>query len=202
MRVDVASHAPHGRKHGATFAETWALHDGAIVVAVGAVLSGNDPVAVGDLLGVGVRTVLTDRKKLHDALVGLDELVTHHAREHRDDELAASLVLLAFDSDGRHVAIAGAGRLGATIVSSVGDHHTVHGRAGALGTGIEPANAVDVVPLRPDDLVVVATAPVDPAWFVDGEQSAQALVHRIDAKEASVAVITLRQAQGDAVSSA
>jgi hypothetical protein len=191
MHVDVASRAPHGRKHGATFAETWTTHDGTTIVAVGAVLSGKDPIAVGDLLKVGVRTVVSKGDALHDALVGLDRLVMHHAREHRDDELAASLVLLAFEPEGRHVAVAGAGRLGATIVAAAGNHHTVHGRAGALGTGIEPADAVDIVPLRHDDLVVVATAAIEPRWLNDADRSAHLLVHRIAEPEASAAVVTL-----------
>jgi acyl-CoA hydrolase len=190
MHVDVASRAPHGRKHGATFAESWTTHDGTTIVAVGAVLGGKDPIAVGDLLKVGARTVVTTPAALHEALVALDRLVTHHGREHRDDELAASLVLVALHPDGKTITVAGAGRLAAIVVAANGSYHVVHGRAGALGTGVEPEAATDVVALRHDDLVAIATAPVDPEWLSTEDRSADALVHRIAAPEASVAVMS------------
>lgn len=189
MPVDVASRAPHGRKHGATFAETWTARDGTTLVAVGAVLAGKDRILVGDLLKVGVRTVVTGRATLHAALVNLDKLVTAHAREHRDDELAASIILLALGKEGRELTVAGAGRLAATIVAGTGAQHHVYGRAGALGTGVEPDQATDMVQLRRDDLVVVATEPLDARWWPSGNRSAEALLRLGPEREASAAVL-------------
>jgi hypothetical protein len=125
------------------------------------------------------------------ALDGLDRLVTTHAREHRDDELAASILLLAFAADALHVAIAGAGKLTATIVAARGEVRHVHGRAAALGTGIEPRDVVDRVTLRRDDLVVAATFPLDPARWPAGDRSAAALVALAAEPEASAAVVAL-----------
>jgi hypothetical protein len=192
MRVDVASRAPHGRKHGSTFAETWQAHDRTTIVAVGAVLAGRDRVVVGDLLKVGVRTVVTGGAALHAALVGLDKLVTSHAREHRDDELAASVVLLGFDRGGLGLTVAGAGRLAATIVSGTGAFEHAYSRAGALGTGIEPEDATETLTLRPDDLVVAATVAIDPRWWPAGDRSAHALLAHATEPEASAAVVVPR----------
>ena len=189
MPVDVASRAPHGRKHGATFAETWTAREGTTLVAVGIVLAGKDRIAVGDLLKVGVRTVVTGRAALHTALVGLDKLVTAHAREHRDDELAASIVLLALAKDGRELTVAGAGRLAATIIAGNGDQQHIYARAGALGSGVEPDQATDTIQLRRDDLVVVATEPLDPHWWPSGDRSAEALLRLGPEREASAAVL-------------
>lgn len=191
MRADVASRAPHGRKHGATFAESWTAHDGTLFVAIGSVFAGRDPVAVGDLLKVGARTVLTGHAALAPALAGLDALVASHAREHRDDELAASLLLLALPPGGMQVEIAGAGPLVATILDGVGTAQHVRGRAGALGTGIEPDDVVERFGLRRDDLVVAATVPIPRGWWASGDRRAETLLARAGAPEASAAVVSL-----------
>ena len=96
MRAETASRAPHARKHGTTFAETWTTADHATIVAVGAVLTRNDPIVVSDLLRTGARAVVTSRKALATALGALDRVVQRHAKEHRDDALAAAVALFAF----------------------------------------------------------------------------------------------------------
>src|ERR1700760_1890674 len=159
MRAETASRAPHARKHGATFAESWTSADGATIVAVGAVLAGGDPVVVSDLLRTGARAVVTSRKALATAPGAPHRIVQRHAREHRDDELAAAVMLLAFANDGHELDVAGAGQLHAALIDGTGTQQPLHGRAGALGTGIEPAGAVQQVRLRRDDLVAIATMP-------------------------------------------
>src|SRR5579884_1827513 len=189
MRAETASRAPHARKHGTTFAESWTSADGATIVAVGAVLAGADPVVVSDLLRTGARAVVTSRRALATALGALDRIVQRHAREHRDDALAAAVMLLAFASDGHEIDVAGAGQLHAALIDGTGAHQPLHGHAGALGTGIEPAGTVQQVRLRRDDLVAIATMPVEPAWWASGERSAAALLHRTTEHDASAAVV-------------
>jgi hypothetical protein len=189
MRVEVASRAPHGRKHGATFAETWTSADGATIVAVGAVLSGGDPVVVSDLLRTGARALVTSRKALTAALAALDRVVQKHAREHRDDELAAAITLFASAKDSHDVDAVGAGQLHAVLIDGSGAHHPLHGRGGALGTGIEPNDLVQQLSVRRDDLIVAATMPLDAAWWPSGNRTAHALLHRSDLHDAAVAVI-------------
>jgi len=189
MRVEVMSRAPHARKHGSTFAETWTSADGATIVAVGAVLAGGDPVVVSDLLRTGARALVTSRKALGAALGALDGVVTKHAREHRDDVLAAAVVLMAFANDATDVDFAGAGQLHARLIDGTGTQRPLHGRAGALGTGIEPQNLIEHFHLRRDDLVVVATLPIEHAWWASGDRTPDALLHRSDANDAAAAVV-------------
>ena len=99
MNVDVASRAPHARKYGPTFAESWTSADGATIVAVGAVLAGRDPIVVSDLLRTGARALVTSRHALAVALGALDRVVQRHAHEARDDELAAAVMVLALEPD-------------------------------------------------------------------------------------------------------
>jgi hypothetical protein len=189
MRVGVASRATHGRKHGATFAETWTSADGATVVAVGAVLGGCDPIVVSDLLRTGARALVTSRKALGTALGALDRVVQKHAREHRDDELAAALVLIAFAKDAHELDIAGAGQLHAVLIDGSGRERHVHGRAGALGTGIEPDDLVERIAMHRDDLLIAATVAPDAGWWPSGNRTAETLLHRSNLHDAAVAVI-------------
>jgi hypothetical protein len=189
MRVEVASRAPHARKHGTTFAEAWTSADGATIVAVGAVLAGGDPVVVSDLLRTGARALVTSRKALATALGALDRVVQKHAREHRDDELAAAIMLLAFARDSHDVDAAGAGQLHAVLIDGSGAHHTLHGHGGALGTGTEPQGLVQQFAVRRDDLLVAATMPIDPGWWPSGNRTADALLHRSDLHDAAVGLI-------------
>jgi hypothetical protein len=189
MRAEVASRAPHARKHGTTFAETWTSADGATIVAVGAVVAGVDPIVVSDLLRTGARAVVTSRKALATALGALDRVVQRHAKEHRDDTLAASVVLFAFASNAVDVDVAGAGQLHAVVIDGSGAQQPLHGRAGALGTGIELTDLVQHIHLRRDDLLVAATVPVEPAWWNAGDRTAEALLHRSGSHDASVALI-------------
>jgi Stage II sporulation protein E (SpoIIE) len=189
MRVEVASRAPHARKHGTTFAESWRSADGATLVAVGAVVAGLDPVVVADLLRTGARALVTSRKALGTALSALDRVVQKHAREHRDDELAAAIVLFAFAPDGADVELAGAGQLYTALIDGAGTQHALHGRAAALGTGIEPKDLIESVHLRRDDIVVSATIPLDAGWWNSGNRTAEALLHHSAAHDASVAVV-------------
>ena len=191
MRVEVASRAPHARKHGTTFAETWTSADGATIVAVGAVLAGGDPVVVSDLLRTGARALVTSRKALAMALGALDRVVQKHAQEHRDDELAAAVSLIAFATDGSDFDYAGAGQLHAALIDGTGVHRALHGRAGALGTGIELHDVFEHLRLRRDDLVVVATIPLDHAWWASGDRAPDALLHHGGANEASAAIVSL-----------
>ena len=190
MRAETASRAPHARKHGTTFAESWTSADGATIVAVGAVPAGADPVVVSDLLRTGARAVVTSRKALATALGALDRIVQRHAREHRDDELAAAVMLLAFGGESAEAVVAGAGQLYAALIDGTGTQQPLHGRAGALGTGVEPAGVVQRLRLRRDDLVVIATMPVEPAWWSSGDRTAAALLHRPTEHDASAAVVT------------
>ncbi len=191
MLVDVASRAPHARKHGSTFAETWTSADGAAIVAVGAVLAGRDPIVVCDLLRTGARALVTSRAAFAAALGGLDRVVQRHAREARDDELAAAIVFFALDPHGTDIDVAAAGQLHVALIDGAGAVRALHGRAGALGTGIEPVNLVERVHLRRDDLLVAATVPIDHAWWAAGLRTADALLHPSAQPEASAAVVML-----------
>jgi hypothetical protein len=193
LRADVANRAPHARKHGTTFSETWTSADGATVVAVGAVASGKDRVAVADLLRTGARALVTSRAALGVALRALDRVVQNHARENRDDELAASIVLLAFSHDAHDVEVAGAGAapLHLTLIDGAGATRALHGHAAALGTGIEPDDLVQRIHMRRDDLLVAATVPIEDGWWPAGERSAESLLHRSGSHEASAAVVTI-----------
>jgi hypothetical protein len=189
MRVDVASRTIHHRKYGATFAESWTSADGATVLAVGSVLAGNDPVIVSDLMRTGARALVTSRKALAGALGALDRIVQNHAREHRDDELAVALYLLAGAPGTDNLDLAGAGQLHAAVVDDAGGQHHLHGRAAPLGTGIEPRELIETVRLRRDDLLVVATVPLEPAWWQAGDRGAEDLLRRSEPAEASAAVV-------------
>jgi hypothetical protein len=189
MRAEVASRAPHARKHGTTFAETWTSADGATIVAVGAVIAGTDPIVVSDLLRTGARAVVTSRKAVASALGALDRVVQKHAKEHRDDALAAAVALFAFAKSSVDVDVAAAGPLHAAVIDGSGAQQALHGRAGALGTGIELSDLVQQVHLRRDDLIVAASIPVDPAWWLAGDRTAEALLHRSGSHDASVALI-------------
>ncbi|HTJ26365.1 MAG TPA: SpoIIE family protein phosphatase [Candidatus Limnocylindria bacterium] len=189
MRVDVASRTIHHRKYGATFAESWTSADGATLLAVGAVLAGADPVVVSDLLRTGARALVTSRKALAGALAALDRIVQNHAREHRDDELAAALTLLAGEPGSDTMQIAGAGQLHAALIDDSGAQHHLHGHAGALGTAIEPRDLVQTVRLRRDDIIVIATIPIEAEWWKAGDRTAEALLRRSEAREASAAVV-------------
>jgi serine phosphatase RsbU (regulator of sigma subunit) len=189
MRVDVASRTIHHRKYGATFAESWTSADGATLLAVGSVLAGGDPVVVSDLMRTGARALVTSRKALAGALGALDRIVQNHAREHRDDELAAALYLLAGAPGSDQLDLAGAGQLHAAIIDDTGKQRPLHGRAGPLGTGIEPRELIESVRLRRDDLLVVATVVIEPAWWQAGDRGAEALLRLSDAPEASAGVV-------------
>lgn len=189
MRVDVASRTIHHRKYGATFAESWTSADGASLLAVGSVLAGRDPVVVSDLMRTGARALVTSRKALAAALGSLDRIVQNHAREHRDDELAVALYLLAGAPGSDSLDLAGAGQLRAAVIDDTGRQQHLHGRAGPLGTGIEPLDLIEHVRLRRDDLLVVATVPIEPGWWEAGDRGAEALLRRSEAPEASAAVV-------------
>jgi len=191
MHVEVASRAPHPRKYGATFAESWTCADGATIVAVGAVLAGRDPIVVCDLLRAGTRAVVVSRNALATALAALDRVVARHAHEARDDRLAGAIILFALEPGGTDVAVAGAGQLHAAIIDGSGTARRFHGHAGALGTGIEPKDVVERVHLRRDDLLVAATVPIDRAWWDTGRRTADALLHRSAQHEASAALVSL-----------
>lgn len=190
MNVDVATRAPHARKYGATFAESWTSADGATIVAVGAVLAGRDPVVVCDLLRTGARALITSHNALAVAVGALDRVVQRHAQEARDDELAAAVVFFALDPDHTDVEVAGAGQLHAALIDGSGVLRPLHGRAGALGTGIEPEDLIERIHLRRDDLLVAATVPIDPAWWPAGARTADALLHRGASHEASAAIVS------------
>lgn len=190
MQVDVASRAPHARKYGSTFAESWTNADGATIVAVGAVLAGRDPIVVCDLLRTGARALVTSHNALAGALGALDRVVQGHAREARDDELAAAVMFFALDPNRGDVEVAAAGQLHAALIDGSGVARPLHGRAGALGTGIEPKDLVERIHLRRDDLLVAATVPIDHGWWPSGARSADALLHRSASHEASAAVVS------------
>jgi hypothetical protein len=189
VHVDVASHAPHGRKHGTTFAETWTLADKTVVVAIGAVLAGNDAFVVCDLVRTGAHAVVTSRKALAGAVSTLDRIVRNHAREHRDDALAAAIMLIGIPPAGNDVEAAGAGRLYGGLIDGNGATHALHAHAAALGAGAQLAETTPVH-LRRDDVVAIATAPIPPGWWDAGDRTATALLHRAAAPDAAAAIVT------------
>lgn len=195
VHVDLETRCAHHRKYGSTFAESWVTRDGTTIVAVGAVVGGNDRIAVSDLLRAGARALISSRAALHAAVVALDRIVGHHAREHRDDELAASIALLAFAPDGNAVDFVGAGNLDSSIFGAIADERrALHGVSAALGTGVV---APDEEPrfechrLHRDELVVASTVRVDGGWWPAGDRTTAALLRRSDAPEASAAVISV-----------
>jgi hypothetical protein len=189
MRIDVASRALHGRKHGPTFADTWRAPDGQTIGAIGAVLGGQDPIVVSDLLRTGARALLTSYRAMATALVALDRIVRTHARDHRDDTLAAAMLLIALDPAGDELTWAGAGQLHAMVIDGAGAHHPLHGHAGALGTAIEPPEVVEHVHLRRDDALVAATIPLPAGWWGNAAPSAEGLLHQAGAHEASALLV-------------
>ena len=195
VRVDLETRCAHHRKYGATFAETWTTHDGTTIVAVGAVVGGTDRIVVSDLLRAGARALVSSRAALDGAVAALDRIVQHHARERRDDELAASIALLGFAADGYAVDFVGAGNLDSTIFGAIVDERrALHGLSAALGTGIvapDGRSRFECHRLHRDDLVVASTVRGDRAWWPAGDRSAAALLRHSDAPEASAAVIAI-----------
>jgi serine phosphatase RsbU (regulator of sigma subunit) len=189
MRIEVASHATHGRKHGVTFADTWQASDGATIGALGAVLEGGDATAVIDLMRTGARAVLTSRNTLGNALAALDRIVRHHAHERRDDDLAAAMLLIALDPHNDELLLAGAGQLHAAIVDGAGTSHPLHGHAVALGTGIAGPVDLQRLRLRRDDAIVAATVPVPAGWWTAANRSAETLVAHAGVPEASALLV-------------
>jgi hypothetical protein len=195
-RVDVETRCAHHRKYGTTFGESWTTHDGTTIVALGAVLGGTDRIAVSDLLRAGTRALVSSRVALEGAVAALDRIVALHAREHRDDELAAAIALLAFGADGYAVDFVGAGNLDTSIFGGIADQRRpLHGLFAALGTGIAAPNpdasTFECHRLFRDDLVVASTVPVDRAWWPSGDRTAAALLRYSDAPDASAAVIAI-----------
>lgn len=194
MHVAVASHAPHGRKHGAAFADTFASADGATIVAVGEVVAGDDRIAVADLLRTGLHALVTSREALGTALAALDRIVMKHAREHRDDALAAVVAVIAVAPDGTQLVFAGAGQLHCAIVPARGADRThLHGHDAALGTGFASAPyhaAMQTHALHRGDLVVAATFPTPPPDRAD-PQVAEDLVRHAGAVDAALALVTI-----------
>ncbi|HTW84258.1 MAG TPA: SpoIIE family protein phosphatase [Candidatus Sulfotelmatobacter sp.] len=191
MRVDVASHASHGRKYGPTFAHTWRAADGATIGALAAVLAGQDPIVVADLLRTGAHALLTSRKALGTTLVALDTIVRKHAHEHRDDDLAAAMLLIAIDPAGEEITYAGAGaaQMHVAVVDGAGALHPLHGHAVALGTGIDGPVESQHVRLRRDDAIVAATVPFPAGWWAAGNPTAESFLARAGHPEASVLLV-------------
>ncbi|HZO93987.1 MAG TPA: SpoIIE family protein phosphatase [Candidatus Baltobacteraceae bacterium] len=192
-RVEVASHAPHARKHGATYAETWTAHDGTVFVAVGAVFAGSDRIAVADLLRTAGRAVIGSMAMMANALRALDRIVRKHAQEQRDDELAASVAIFAIPPREGDVAFTGAGtpRLHVALIDGLGAQHPLHGLGAALGTGIEPEPGapLETRRLHRDDVLVATTFAIPEGWWAAGRRTADALVHAAADAEASAALI-------------
>jgi hypothetical protein len=189
IRVEAASRAPHGRKHGSTFADSWRAPDGSTIGAVAAVLAGRDTVAVSDLLRTGAHAVLTSRATLDAALAALDRIVRTHARDQRDDELAAAMLLVAVEPSGDQLSWAGAGQLHAALIDGGGTAHPLYGHAAALGTGVEPMDLIQRVRLRRDDALVAATVPFPAGWWGTTAPSAETLLVRAGAPEASALLV-------------
>jgi hypothetical protein len=187
LHVDVASRAPHHRKHGATFAETWTLADGTTIVAVGAVLAGKDRYEVSDLVRTGARAVVTSRAALVPAIASLDRIVQKHAREHRDDELAVSLVLVAVPRDGNEIALAAAGPIHAALIDGAGERQAIYAHGAALGTG-ERAAIASSYDLRRDDVLVIATSRIPDWGRIARDASAAAILQRIGAEDVAAVV--------------
>jgi len=172
--IDVASRAPHGRKHGATFAETWSTRDGATFVAVGSVVAGADPVVVSDLLRVASKTVINSPLRLEAGLASLARLIAAHARDHQDAVLAADVVLAAVEPDGKTLHVAGAERLTTLLVDGAGVQQPFTPR----------------LTLRRGDRLIVATVPLPGIWWSHGARTADSLVRLGSGIELSAAVVS------------
>jgi hypothetical protein len=193
MRVAVATHAPHGSKHGTAFAEQFAAADGATIVVVGSVVGGREPLPVADLLRVAATALVTSSESLPAAVAALDRIVVQHARDHREDELAAIVALLALAPDGARLGFAGAGQLHCALVAATDAERThLHGIESALGTGFSqhphPVKLQEY-PMHRGDVVVAATFPVVPPPPAAGTDVAEQLVRHAGAVDAAVAVV-------------
>ncbi|BDE04841.1 hypothetical protein WPS_01170 [Vulcanimicrobium alpinum] len=189
MTVTTASRAPHG-KHGTTFAETVHLRDGTHLVAVGQVIAGNDRIAVADLLRSGVRALITSRALLPGAIATLERVVEHHARDHRDDALAAVVALIAIRPGDDHLDFVGAGQLHCAIVDSgFAERERLHGRGAALGAGVAaPHDGASIAHrVHRHDAILASTVAFDPALL--GAANAETILERAGANDASVALI-------------
>jgi hypothetical protein len=191
MQVDLASRSVHHRKYGTTFADSWVTHDGTTIVAVGSVFSGEDRVAVSDLVRTAAHALAGSRLMLHDAIPALDRIVVKHAQDHRDPALAVAVALLGFPRTSDVVDFVGAGRLHVALFDGLGTPVALYGLDAALGTGIEPhpnETRYVVQRLHRDDTVVASTVPVAPGWWQSERSAAAVLAHTGD-PEMSAAVI-------------
>lgn len=148
-----------------------------------------DRVRVADLLRTGARALVLSRAAFATALPALDRIVQTHAREDRDDTLAAAVVLAAFGPSGDEVAVAGAGRLHAALIDGAGGIRQVHARAAALGTGIAAGDVVETFRLHRDDLLAIASMPLPAPWWPSGDRTASALLRLGGEPDAAAAVI-------------
>jgi serine phosphatase RsbU (regulator of sigma subunit) len=137
----------------------------------------------------GARAVLTSRNTLGSALASLDRIVRRHARERRDDDLAAAMLLIALDPHNDELLLAGAGQLHAAIVDGAGAAHPIHGHAVALGTGIDGPVDIQRLRLRRDDAIVAATVPMPAGWWDAPHRSAETLVAHAGVPEASALLV-------------
>ena len=193
MQVGLASRSAHHRKYGTTFADSWVTHDGTTIVAVGSVFSGEDRIAVSDLVRTAAHALAGSRAMLQNAIPALDRIVAQHAHDNRDHALAVAVALLAFPQTGGIVEFVGAGRLHVVHLDGIGTPHPLNGLAAALGTGIEPhpdETRFYAHRLLRDEMVVAATVPLAPGWW-QGERSAAAVLARAGDPEASAAVIAV-----------
>ena len=188
--VDLANRARHNRKHGATFAISCDTREG-VVVAVGAVdAEGAEATSLSDLLRNAVPALVTSQAALGSALAALDKLVVTHARERRDDAIAASIALLAFDADACELAIASAGRhVHVAFVDGVGERRALHAKAAALGTSLSGDDAVARISLHRDDTVVASTVSLADEWYAASERTAAGALAASDSAEASAAIL-------------
>ncbi len=190
IHVDVASRAPHSRKHGASFADSFQAADGSTIIVLGEVVAGIDRSAVGDLLRAGSRALIPSRQGFDTALLALDRVVQRHAHEHRDSELAAVIALIGIAPDAGSLEFAGAGQLHCAILRALGDERThLHGHAAALGTTLPKHETfTQSFKLHHGDVVIAATIPVDPSWLES--RRAETILHAAGAHEASAALVT------------
>ena len=196
MQVDLASRSVHHRKYGTTFADSWVTHDGTTIVAVGSVFSGEDRVAVSDLVRTAAHALAGSRVMLHDAIAALDRVVVKHAQDHRDPALAVAVALLGFPRTGDAVDFVGAGQLHVAVFDGLGTPEALYGLDAALGAGIEPdpdETRYLVQRLHRDDTVVVSTVPIAPGWWPGGRNAAAVLAAHAGDPEASAAVIAPRE---------
>jgi len=162
VQVDVASRAPHARKYGSTFAESWTSADGATIVAVGAVLAGATRSSCAICCAPAPARWSPRTTRCRSARRPRPRRAAARARSARRRARRSGHVPRA-RSDRGDVEVAGAGQLHAALIDGSGVSRSLHGRAGALGTGIEPKDLVERIHLRRDDLLVAATVPIDPA---------------------------------------